>query len=76
MTINSMSGELSCWDASRKLGEYSQKFHAMSTSAEKNYNDMDFENADKRKLVAAEIEKIKAKCAAVDSAIQDISFEQ
>lgn len=68
-------GELSCADACAKREKYKQVFTDIEKMAEKEFSDMDFENADKRTKVQEHVDAIKAECAAKISELDGLSFE-
>lgn len=68
-------GELSRADACAKRDRYKQIFTEIKTMAEKEFSDMDFENADKRTEMKEHIDAIKSECDARMAELDGFSFE-
>lgn len=68
-------GELSRADACAKREKYKQIFTEIMKMADKEFSDMDFENADKRTEIQEHIEKIKSECDVRIKELDSFSFE-
>lgn len=68
-------GELSRADACAKREKYKQVFTEIMEMAEKEFSDMDFENADKRTEVEMHIMAIKIQCGKKIKELDGLSFE-
>lgn len=68
-------GELSRTDACAKRDRYKQVFTEIMETADKEFSDMDFENADKRTQIEMHIMAIKIQCGKKIKELDSLSFE-
>lgn len=68
-------GELSRADACAKREKYKQVFVDIMEIADKEFSDMDFENADKRTEIEMHIMAIKIQCGKRIKELDSLSFE-
>lgn len=68
-------GELSRADACAKREKYKQVFTEIMEMADKEFSDMDFENADKRTEIEMHIMAIKIQCSKKIKELDSFSFE-
>lgn len=68
-------GELSGRDAEKKKGSYQKTLNKAMSKVEKNFKDMDFENADKRNEMEEAMEEIRRVYNASINYIDSLNFE-